>query len=307
MLTKANIIEQTEIAQGVLQVISESVKKSTFDLSITSKTYSDLSSSGSFPPGTGQSSYVAGKVKEDDSGLTFYPPMRKRLDPRISLIILVLVNATAFGPNFIPGQIGMVFLCAAVSIWTGRGASALRWCFAYAVVFGVSWLFLLFPNSISASFAAMLVMVKCIFCIGMFASTMIATTRVGELACALQRMRIPRHAIIALCVALRFFPTMAGEFRSVVEALRIRGMAITIKTVISHPVQVMEWILVPVMNRLSIVADELSNAAVVRGMDSDKTRSSFYDLSLHAADWIFLISFMFLAALLLLVKIGVIA
>ena len=100
---------------------------------------------------------------------------------------------------------------------------------------------------------------------------------------------------------------MAGEFRSVVEALRIRGMAITIKTVISHPVQVMEWILVPVMNRLSIVADELSNAAVVRGMDSDKTRSSFYDLSLHAADWIFLISFMFLAALLLLVKIGVIA
>ena len=89
----------------------------------------------------------------------------------------------------------------------------------------------------------------------MFASTMIATTRVGELACALQRIHIPRHAIIALCVALRFFPTMAGEFRSVVEALRIRGMAITIKTVISHPVQVMEWILVPVMNRLSIVAD----------------------------------------------------
>lgn len=110
MLTKANIIEQTEIAQGVLQVISESVKKSTFDLSITNKTYSDLSSSESFPPGTGQSSCVAGKVKEDDSGLTFYPPMRKRLDPRISLIILVLVNATAFGPNFIPGQIGMVFL-----------------------------------------------------------------------------------------------------------------------------------------------------------------------------------------------------
>ena len=51
MLTKANIIEQTEIAQGVLQMISESVKKSTFDLSITSKTYSDLSSSGSSPQG----------------------------------------------------------------------------------------------------------------------------------------------------------------------------------------------------------------------------------------------------------------
>ena len=84
-------------------------------------------------------------------------------------------------------------------------------------------------------------------------------------------------------------------------------MAITPKVVICHPVQVMERVLVPVMNRLSIVADELSNAAVVRGMDSDKTRSSYYDLKLHATDWVFLAAFAAVAAILLLVKLEVIA
>lgn len=237
----------------------------------------------------------------------FYPPSRRRLDPRISIVILILVNATAFGPNFVPGQLGMVALCAAVCIWCGRVASALRWSVLYLAIFAIGWLFLLVPNSVTASFAAMFVMVKCIFCIGMFASNMIATTRVGELACALQKLHLPRHAIIALCVALRFFPTMAGEFKAVVEALKVRGMAITLKTVVTHPVQLMEHVLVPVMNRLSIVADELSNAAVVRGMDSEKTRTSFYSLRLGVADWLFLVAFLMLAGVLLLVKLGVIA
>ena len=69
----------------------------------------------------------------------------------------------------------------------------------------------------------------------MFASNMIATTRVGELACALQRVYLPRHAIIALCVALRFFPTMTAEFASVVEAMRVRGVPLGVRMVTTHP------------------------------------------------------------------------
>ena len=169
----------------------------------------------------------------------------------------------------------------------------------------VGYAFLLIPNGVAASFATMVVMIRCVFCVGMFASTMIATTRVGELACALQRAHVPRHGVIALCVALRFFPTIAGEFRAVVEALRVRGMALTPKSVVTRPVQMMENLLVPVMSRLSIVADELSNAAVVRGMDSSRPRTSYYDLRLRVADVVFLTLFAAAAAVLLLSKIGV--
>ena len=69
----------------------------------------------------------------------------------------------------------------------------------------------------------------------------------------------------------------------------------------------MENLLVPVMSRLSIVADELSNAAVVRGMDSARPRTSYYDLRLRTADIVFLALFAATAAMLLLSKFGMIA
>ncbi len=231
----------------------------------------------------------------------------RRLDPRVSIVILILINAAAFAPRLVIGQIAMVALSASVAVWCGRGATALRWCMAYAAVMVAGYAFLLIPNGIAASFATMVVTVRCVFCVGMFASTMIATTRVGELACALQRAHLPRHGIIALCIALRFFPTMAGEFRAVAEAMRVRGMAITPKSVVLQPVRVMENLLVPVMSRLSIVADELSNAAIVRGMDSSRPRTSYYDLSLRAADVTFLVLFAAVAAVLILSRAGVIA
>ena len=231
----------------------------------------------------------------------------RRLDPRVSIVILILINATAFAPRLAIGQVAMVALSASVAVWCGRGATALRWCAAYAAVMVAGYAFLLIPNGIAASFATMVVMVRCVFCVGMFASTMIATTRVGELACALQRAHLPRHGIIALCIALRFFPTMAGEFRAVAEAMRVRGMAITPISVVTQPVRVMENLLVPVMSRLSIVADELSNAAIVRGMDSSRPRTSHYDLRLRTVDITFLTLFAAVAAVLILSRAGVTA
>lgn len=226
----------------------------------------------------------------------------RRLDPRVSVLILILLNATAFAPTLLAAEFLMVALAALVVVWCGRPGSAARWCVAYALITAAGYLFLIFPNAITASFATMLVMVRRVFIVGMFASNMIATTRAGELACALQRVRLPRHAIVALCVALRFFPTMAGEFRAVHEAMRVRGMALTPVYVLRHPVRVMENMLVPVMSRLSIVADELSNAALVRGMDSSCVRTSYYDLRLRPADVLFLAAFAANASLFLLAK-----
>ena len=133
----------------------------------------------------------------------------------------------------------------------------------------------------------------------MFASNMIATTRVGEMACALQWLHVPKHGVIAVCVALRFFPTLSQEFASVMDALRVRGMPLTMASVARHPMRTLERVLVPVMSRLAIVADELSNAAMARGMDSACRRTSYYRLRMNAMDWFLLAAFAALAAYLL--------
>lgn len=229
----------------------------------------------------------------------------KRLDPRISLFILVLLNATAFMPTNMAIEGCAVLLCAAVMWWSNRRAAMLRWLAAYAVLFAGSMVLALYPGDATASFAAMVVTFRRVFCVGMFASNMIATTRVGEMAAALQRLCVPRGMVCALCVALRFFPTMRREFVSVAEAMRVRGFAITPASVLRHPATMVENLMVPVMSRLAIVADELSNAAIVRGIDSAKRRTSYYELRLKGVDVVFLALFAAVAAYVVLAKAGI--
>ena len=226
-------------------------------------------------------------------------PPRRRIDPRVSLAVLLLLNATAFAPKLVGVQVLMVALLAGACVWCGRAGAAVRWCVAYAAIMAVAGLLMLTPQTVSASFATMAVLVRCVFCIGMFASNMVATTRVGEMACALQWLHVPKHGVIAICVALRFFPTLSQEFASVRDALRVRGMPLTAASVVRHPVRTLERVLVPVMSRLAIVADELSNAAMARGMDSACRRTSYYRLRMNAMDWFLLAAFAALAAYLL--------
>ena len=114
-------------------------------------------------------------------------------------------------------------------------------------------------------------------------------------------------AVVALCVALRFFPTMGKEFSSVAEAMKVRGMALSPATVLRHPALTAENLMVPVMSRLAIVADELSNAAIVRGIDSAAARTSYYELRFGPADALFAALFGAVVACVALIKLGVIA
>ena len=218
-----------------------------------------------------------------------------------------MLNLIAFAPTKPWTEVAAVALCAATMIWCGRASAALRWLAAYAAVFGASMAVAAFPNEVTASFAAMIVVFRRVFCVGMFASNMIATTRVGEMASALQRAHVPRGGVVALCVALRFFPTMGKEFSSVAEAMKVRGVALSPATVLRHPALTAENLMVPVMSRLAIVADELSNAAIVRGIDSAAARTSYYELRFGSADALFAALFGAVVACVALIKLGVIA
>lgn len=231
---------------------------------------------------------------------------QRHLDPRAALGVVALLNATAFLSSSISLELAAMGGCAAAMCWSGRSASALRWVAAYAVLLALSTL-LVAGGGLFAPFGASVAMIRRVLCIAAFASNMVATTRAGEMACALQRMRVPRKMVCALCVMLRFFPTLGQEFRCVLDALKVRGMAITPKSVLGHPAQAIEHVLVPVIGHVGIVADELANAAVVRGIDSEAPRTSYFALRLRAQDAVFALYFLALSVLAVALKLGVVA
>ena len=247
------------------------------------------------------------RTKAAEAGPGASAPRRRRLDPRVSIAILLLLNLIAFAPTSLVAEAAGALACLGVMVWCGRWKAALAWGLAYVAVAAATLALMALPGPAAASFSVAFVMMRRIFCVGMFASNMIATTRVGEMAAALQRMHVPRGGVVAASVALRFFPTMGAEFRAVVEVCRVRGVAVTPASVVAHPLRTVEYLMVPVMSRLAIVVDELSNAAVVRGIDSDAPRTSYYELRIGAADIAALLVFAAVAASVVLAKMEVLA
>ena len=61
--------------------------------------------------------------------------------------------------------------------------------------------------------------------------------RISDLSTALQNMHFPKGAIITLAVVFRYLPTVSDEFRSIKNTMKLRGIGLTFKNIILHPIK----------------------------------------------------------------------
>lgn len=221
---------------------------------------------------------------------------RRTLDPRAQLGALALMNLTATTPTPAALDILCVLSAGAVCAWCGRWRAAGAWLAGYAVLWAAALLCAASADPLFSSAGGMLMMGRKMYAVAMLAVNLVSCARVGEVACALQRMHVPRLAIVALSVALRFFPTLAVETGAVLDAMKLRGICLSVRGVARHPLRTLEHIVVPLVLRASTTADEIARAATVRGIDSSRPRTSLYDLRMGAAGWFFLLWFAALTA-----------
>ena len=87
------------------------------------------------------------------------------------------------------------------------------------------------------------------------------TTPPGMLSAFLSRLRMPTPFILGLLVVFRFFPTMRTELKGVGRSMKNRGLTAA-GQLLAHPVQSMEYVLVPFLLRVLQLADQLSVSAV---------------------------------------------
>ncbi len=102
------------------------------------------------------------------------------------------------------------------------------------------------------------------------------TTPPGMLSAFLSRLRIPTPLILGLLVVFRFFPTMRAELKGVGRSMKNRGLTAA-GQLLAHPVQSMEYVLVPFLLRVLQLADQLSVSAVARGAEHPGVRGSYYE------------------------------
>ena len=135
----------------------------------------------------------------------------RHLDPRVSLAVLVMINVQMALSQSLFAEVGVLALTVVVMAYCRRFSAIVRWLAFYALFAVTAQLLVASRSTLLSPFAASLLMYRHVLPAFMFAFNMIATTRLGELACALQAIRVPANVSVAVCVAFRFLPTMGRE------------------------------------------------------------------------------------------------
>lgn len=88
----------------------------------------------------------------------------------------------------------------------------------------------------------------------------------GSFMAALNAMHLPKAVGIGIGIALRFFPTVSQEYRIIRNSQKFRGVGLGFWNTILHLPGTTSAIILPLVIRITRIAEELSASVTVRGV-----------------------------------------
>ena len=213
--------------------------------------------------------------------------MKLQLDPRTKLfLILLCVLSSMFAPDLY-FQFVLTALIGLLAAFCGKWRYALRGVMVYALIclFTV-WSMQVMTATWRTMFVAFLGLVHKVYACGMLAGLVISTTKVGEFLSAMARLHVPKKLTIPIAVMLRYLPTIREDWHFIKDAMRLRDVSPTLAGFLKAPAMTVNCIYVPLLTAASKAADELSIAAVTRGIENPKPRTCLMMIRMRAADFL---------------------
>ena len=201
-----------------------------------------------------------------------------KIDPPTELLFLVLANVVAFTQHSLWVEITWVVLLLLLIIACGCTKAAGRLAFAFGLCLFLQYY--VFPNGpkiLASSFTVLVSYARKVFPCLIVGTLILQKTSVRELMGALRRCHIPQGLIIPLSVTIRYFPALKEEVGYIRDAMKLRNI---------HGMQKIECLLVPVMISATTTAEELSAAAVTRGIENPAHRTSMVEMKFGVQDFL---------------------
>lgn len=211
-------------------------------------------------------------------------------DPRTKLLMLVVVSSLMLGG----GSAGMMKWCRLVLsmlpivmfLIERRFVSAGKYFIFYIVCF-IAEQFTITYLTGTVSFlilAVCSIMTK--FAPGvMVGAFFLSTTTVSEFIAAMERMHVTDKITIPLAVIFRFFPTIGEEYGAISDAMRMRQIRAGKRGIGA----MIEYRIVPLMISVVKIGDELSAAALTRGLGYPGKRTNICKIGFHIQDVIMIV------------------
>lgn len=201
-----------------------------------------------------------------------------KLDPRTCIILLAIANMVIFLQHSAVIEIVWIGLLLLLLCICGATRSAVK----IAIVFvGCMILqYIIFPIApkviVSTFFIFISYARKAMPCL-IVGTLIIKKVSVRELTAALLKWKVPYSFIISLSVSIRYFPTIKEEIGYIRDAMKLRNIKFADK---------FECMIVPIMMSATATSDELSAAAVTRGIENPCEKTSIIYIQYGIADYV---------------------
>ncbi|MEM5780800.1 MAG: energy-coupling factor transporter transmembrane component T [Lawsonibacter sp.] len=207
------------------------------------------------------------------------------LDPRTKLLLLVTVSTFVLG-GLGSGKLSFLVPCLSalplvLLLAAGKFRTAVLYLAAFTGAYLASLLLLPrlsgFPQFFLLGCAGILSRVMPGVVLGVY---VVSTTTVSEFTAAMQRLHVSEKIIIPMSVMFRFFPTVGEEFGAINAAMRMRGISLGG----GRAGKMLEYRLVPLMTCSAKIGEELSAAALTRGLGGEVRRTNVCRIGFRIQD-----------------------
>lgn len=197
-----------------------------------------------------------------------------KFDLRTKFMLILVVNLFLLLSHSMIFELVLIFGCLLLITIDGQAKSAFHFLIVFLIMLGIDQLLTPYINGffftlVSFITVALRKFLPC-FILGKWILT---KTEVSEFVAVMWKLRLPQTAIIPLSVVFRYFPTIKEEWASIRAAMKMRGIHVSL-----------EHIMVPLLMSAVNVSEELSAAALCRGLDSPEPHTSLVQVRFRFSD-----------------------
>lgn len=213
------------------------------------------------------------------------------LNVRSELLFLLAIHGVLIGNVKAAVLWALVLFAGILLILVKRYETGAKYVLTYGIMCGMEQLLMLLPPNVVFNFIIIISAVLRRFIpFFMVGSLILETTTAGSFMASMDRLHLPKTFSIPIAVILRFLPTVKQEWKSIQDAMKLRGIGLSFSNVLMHPIETIEYILVPLLSSSIKIGDELSAASVARGLGMERKRSSVYDVDFRIWDYLLIVA-----------------
>jgi len=190
-----------------------------------------------------------------------------KLDVRVKLAMIVLGSTFASLNNNITAESLMM---VGITVLLSACTRTVRWrpLLMYIIFVAVQYLvFPISPRAVVFLLSIFVVNVRNFMPTALCIMILYETTTVSQLMSALTGMHVSKRITVTLAVVMRYIPCLGEELHSIHDALAVRNITAGISSPFKRALARAEAFCVPLMVSSIRTANDLSAAAVTRGID----------------------------------------